>query len=117
MYGQLVKEKRKEMRLTQDEFAKLCRLSTATICNIEKGRNEATFQTRQMIDNVLYPNHTEKRPYGIRLNIKRRENGYTLAELAEKVKSYATMLSAIEHGKARPSISLHQRLKSVLGEI
>ena len=117
MYGQQVREKRKEMRLTQGEFAKLCRVSTSTICNIEKGRNEATFATRQMIDNVLFPNHTEKRPYGIRLNIKRKENGYTLVELAEKVKSYPSMLSDIEHGKARPSISLHQRLREILGEI
>ena len=117
MYGQLVKEKRKEMRLTQSQFADRCGLSMATICNIEKGRNKATFQTRQMIDAVLYPNKIEKEPYGQRLKEKRKEKGYTLVRLAEKIKSSPATLSEIEHGKRRPSISLHVRLKFLLGEI
>ena len=117
MYGQLIKEKRKGLKLTQAQFAYRCGLSSATIAGIEQGRHEATFQTRQMIDNFLYPNHTEKRPYGLRLNIRRKEHGYTLIQLAAKVKSNASRLSEIEHGKIRPSVSLHMRLRELLGEI
>lgn len=117
MYGQLVRDKRKEMNMTQAQFADRCGLHPSTIAFIEQGRSNATFQTRQMIDKVLYPNKKEKEPYGIRLHNKRKAEGLTQLQLAAIVHSSPATLSSIEKGHRHPPVSLHVRLKAVLGEI
>ena len=51
--GTLIRERRKSLKITQTELAKLCNLSLNGISKIEQGKSDIRFSTLQKIGDIL----------------------------------------------------------------
>jgi len=112
--GNLIKQKRKERRLTQRQLAKEIQISSSVLSQIESGFRLPTSSIWEKLSDTLELERSEekcsqseifslwlsqKKVFGLLIRLKRLENDFRLSEFADYLGVDPAFLSRLEAGK------------------
>ena len=113
--GELIKRKRKEKGLTQDELAKMLGVSRPAVCQFEKETAHPRFETLQKIADALdVPVYEFSFNEGERIKAIRETKGLSQDMLADKLGLTSSQINEIEERNSRPSNNVLIQLASAL---
>lgn len=116
-FGKWLKQQRQEEGVSQADLAKKLGVSQTTVSVWEKGRSEPTGRRREKVL-ALFSAQEEENALGDWLREKRKERGWTLAELAKRAGLSRQTIWNIEKGRIQnPSDQTMEKLEKVLGKL